>query len=49
MRDLTAACAAEVALREVVSHGGHPLAGHALNAETSLHTAVDSCLTSPRT
>jgi hypothetical protein len=49
MRDLTAACAAEVALREVVSRGGHPLAGHALYAETSLHAAVDSCLTSPRT
>jgi hypothetical protein len=48
MRDIAAACAAEVALREVVSHGGHPLAGHALHAETSLHAAVDGCLISPR-
>jgi hypothetical protein len=47
MRDLTAACAAEAVLREVASHGGHPLAGHALGAETTLHTAVDSCLISP--
>jgi hypothetical protein len=49
MRDLTAACAAEVALREVVSRGGHTLAGHALHAEISLHAAVDGCLISPRT
>jgi hypothetical protein len=48
MRDLAAACATEAVLRELVSHGGHPLAGHALGAETSLHVAVDSCLISPR-
>jgi hypothetical protein len=47
MDDLTTACAAVTALRDVVSRGRYPLAGHALNAETTTHTAVDSCLISP--